>query len=355
MSQSLKGRGAQKQIPNRFFEFQHEVLDEYLNYCATEGENADPNLTKFIDVFPKTIVNKVESPDVGMSHSANPYQGCEHGCVYCYARNSHEYWGYSSGLDFERTILVKRNAPKLLEELLNKKSWQGDTIVFSGNTDCYQPLERKLEITRSCLKVLLKWKHPVGIITKNALILRDLDLLKEMAREDLVAVHFTVTTLQEDTRRMLEPRTSSIQNRLKAIEILSANKIPVNVMIAPVIPSLNSHEVLPIIKEVASRGALGIAYTVVRLNGQIAHLFEDWLRKTLPDRADRILNQIAECHDGKLNDSRWRKRITGDGIVAKQIADTIRLGKGRYMKDRKMPKLNREAYLALKNPQMKLF
>lgn len=355
MSQSIKGRGAQKQIHNRFFELQHEVLDEYLNFCATEGESADPNLTKFLDVFPKTLVNRVESPDVGMGYSANPYQGCEHGCVYCYARNSHEYWGYGAGLDFERTILVKRNAPALLEAQLQKKSWQGETIVFSGNTDCYQPLERKLEITRACLKVLLKWKHPVGIITKNALILRDLDLLKEMAKENLVAVHFTITSLQEETRRLLEPRTSSISNRLKAVEILSANQIPVNVMIAPVIPSLNSHEILPIVKEVASRGALGIAYTVVRLNGQVAHLFEDWLRKTLPDRADRILHQIAECHDGKLNDSRWGKRIKGDGIVAKQIADTIQLGKRRYMKDRKMPKLNRAHYLALKNPQMKLF
>jgi DNA repair photolyase len=355
MSQTFKGRGAQKQIHNRFFQLQHDVLDEYLNFCAIEGENADNNQTKFIDVFPKTLVNKVESPDVGMAYSANPYQGCEHGCVYCYARNSHEYWGYSAGLDFERTILVKRNAPELLEAQLRKKSWQGDTIVFSGNTDCYQPLERKLEITRACLKILLKWKHPVGIITKNALILRDLDILRALAKENLVAVHFTVTSLQEETRRLLEPRTSSIQNRLKAIEILSANKIPVNVMLAPIIPSLNSHEVLPIIKEVASRGAQGIAYTIVRLNGQIAALFEDWLRKTLPDRADRILNQIAACHDGKLNDNRWGKRIKGDGIIAKQIGDSIRLGKARYMEGRKMPTLSRASYEALKNPQMKMF
>lgn len=355
MSQYIKGRGAQQQIANRFFENRHEVLDDYLNFCDTEGEIADVNQTKFIEVFPKTLVNKVVSPDVGMGYSANPYQGCEHGCVYCYARNSHEYWGYSAGLDFERTILVKKNAPYLLEEQLRKKSWCGETIVFSGNTDCYQPIERKLQITRSCLEVLLKWKHPAGIITKNALILKDIDLLKELAQDQLVSVNVTVTSLSEETRRLLEPRTSSIQNRLKAIEILSANNIPVNVMLAPVIPSLNSHEILPIIQAVADRGARGIAFTVVRLNGHLAVLFEDWLRKTLPDRADRILHQIAECHDGKLNDSRWGKRIKGEGIVGKQIADTVALGKRKYLKGRTLPKLNKELYLKLKDPQMKLF
>ncbi len=355
MSNPIKGRGAQKQIANRFEAHRHEALDAYLNYCQMEGEEAVSNKTKFIDVYPKTLVNKVTSPDVGMGYSANPYQGCEHGCVYCYARNSHEYWGYSAGLDFERTILVKHHAPRLLEQHLRKTSWQGETIVFSGNTDCYQPIERSLQITRECLKVFLKWKHPVGIITKNALVLRDLDLLTELAKDQLVVVNMTVTSLSEDTRRLLEPRTSSVKNRLKAIEVLSSNNIPVNVMIAPIIPSLNSHEVLPIIKEVASRGAQGLAYTVVRLNGQIATLFEDWARKTLPDKADRMLSQIAECHDGKLNDSRWGKRIKGDGVVGKQIADTVKLGKKQFMQGRKLPKLNRELYLQLKDPQLRLF
>src|SRR5690554_1569671 len=180
--QMIRGRGAQQHVPNRFSSESHEMRDDFLNYCASEGEDASDPRTTFINTYPKTIVNKVTSPDVGLEYSLNPYQGCEHGCIYCYARNSHEYWGYGAGLDFEQKILFKKNAPQLLEEKITSKNWEGDTIVFSGNTDCYQPLERKLEITRKCLEIMLKWKHPTGIITKNSLILRDLDILKEMAK-----------------------------------------------------------------------------------------------------------------------------------------------------------------------------
>ena len=355
MSQSIKGRGAQKKVHNRFFQLEHEVLDEFLNFCEAEGELADKNKTKYLDVFPKTFVNKVDSPDVGMEYSANPYQGCEHGCVYCYARNSHEFWGYGAGVDFERNILVKKNAPELLENKLKGKNWQGATIVFSGNTDCYQPIERQLKITRACLETMYKWKNPTGIITKNSLILRDLDLLKDMAQLNIIAVNISINSLNENTRRLLEPRTASIKNRLKALEILSANDIPVNVMIAPIIPSLNSHEILPLIKTVADLGARSVAHTVVRLNGQIATLFEDWARKTIPDRADRILNQIAECHGGSLNDSQWGRRMRGEGIMAKQIYDTVVLAKTKYLKGRGMPKLDSSHYLRLKNPQLDLF
>ena len=169
----LKGRGAQLNVPNRFFELSHELRDDFLEYCNKEGELFESNKTIYLPVFPKTIVNKVTSPDVGMQFSLNPYQGCEHGCVYCYARNSHEFWGYSAGLDFERRILVKKDAPKLLEDFIKRKSWNAQTIVMSGNTDCYQPAEKKFKITRQCLEVFLKYRHPVSIITKNALILRD--------------------------------------------------------------------------------------------------------------------------------------------------------------------------------------
>ena len=352
---NIKGRGAQKRVHNRFFELSHELRDDFLNYCEAEGEEADANKTKYIDVFPKTFVNKVNSPDVGMGFSANPYQGCEHGCVYCYARNSHEYWGYGAGLDFERTILVKKNAPELLEKKLKSKSWEPKTIVFSGNTDCYQPIERKLQITRQCLETMLKWKHPTGIITKNALLLRDLDILKEMAKLHIISVNISITSLSEETRRLLEPRTASIKQRLKAVEVLSEHGIPVRVMMAPIIPSLNSHEILPLVKRVAEAGAKDVSYTIVRLNGQIATIFEDWARKTIPDKADRILNQIAECHGGTLNDSQFGRRMRGEGTIAKQIKSTMAIAKNKYLKNANIPSLETKHYLDLKNPQMRLF
>ena len=176
----LKGRGAQKNTDNRFLQHVFEMRDDFLEFCRLEGEEYESNKTQYIPIFPKTIVNKVNSPDVGMGYSMNPYQGCEHGCIYCYARNTHEYWGYSAGLDFERRILVKKAAPQLLEAKIKHKNWKAHTIVLSGNTDCYQPAERKFEITRKCLDVFLKYRHPVGIITKNALVLRDLDILREL-------------------------------------------------------------------------------------------------------------------------------------------------------------------------------
>ena len=351
----IKGRGAQKKVQNRFFENSHEMLDEYLNFCEAEGEEAEKNKTNYIEVFPKTFVNKVESPDVGMGFSANPYQGCEHGCVYCYARNSHEYWGYGAGLDFERNILFKRNSPQLLEDKITSKNWLGNTIVFSGNTDCYQPLERKLEITRKCLEIMLKWKHPTGIITKNSLILRDLDILKEMAKLNIISVNISITSLSEETRRLLEPRTASIKQRLKTVQILSENGIPVRVMMAPIIPSLNSHEILPLVKTVAELGAKDVNYTIVRLNGQVAEIFKDWAYKTIPDKAERILNQIAECHGGNLNDSNWGRRIKGGGTIADQVRDTMAIAKNKYLHNSQIPSLDTSHFLHLKNPQMKLF
>ncbi|MGB0788203.1 MAG: PA0069 family radical SAM protein [Marinirhabdus sp.] len=351
----IKGRGAQQKIHNRFFELSHEIRDDFLDHCLAEGEAAEKNSTKYLEVFPKTFVNKVGSPDVGMAYSANPYQGCEHGCVYCYARNSHEYWGYGAGLDFERNILYKTNAPKLLEKKITGRNWQGHTIVFSGNTDCYQPLERKLEITRKCLRVMLKWKHPTGIITKNSLILRDLDILKKMAKLNTVSVNISITSLSENTRRLLEPRTASIKQRLKTVETLAKNNIPVRVMLAPIIPSLNSHEILPLVKTVARLGARDVGTTIVRLNGQVAGIFEDWARKAIPDRADRILNQIAECHGGKLNDSKWGRRMKGEGALAGTIHKTVRLAKDKYLLGRGIPPLDASHFLQLKNPQTRLF
>ncbi|WP_299115423.1 PA0069 family radical SAM protein [uncultured Winogradskyella sp.] len=351
----IKGRGAQSNVHNRFFELSYEMRDDFLEYCHKEGEIADKNKTQYLNVFPKTIVNKVTSPDVGMAYSMNMYQGCEHGCIYCYARNSHEYWGYSAGLDFERRILVKKDAPKLLETLLKKKSWKAHTIVMSGNTDCYQPAEKQFQLTRQCLEVFLKYKHPVGIITKNSLILRDLEVLKALAKDNLIGVNISITSLSEDTRRILEPRTATIKKRLETVKTLSENGIPVNVMLAPIIPSINSHEILPMAQKVSELGALSIAHTIVRLNGAIGEIFTDWIRKTLPDRADKVLHQIEDCHGGTLNESRYGKRMRGEGHIAQQINDTIRLARLKYFKGKSMPRLNTDLHEQYKDGQLRLF
>src|SRR5690606_30936510 len=235
--------------------------------------------------------------------------------------------GFNAGLDFERQILVKKNAPELLEAHLLKKSWKPWPIVMSGNTDCYQPAERQYKLTRACLEVFAKYRHPVGIITKNALILRDLDLLENLAKDRLVTVNFSVTTLSEKTRLLVEPRTASIPKRLEAIRQLSERGIPVNAMLAPIIPGINSHEILPMAKAVAGAGPGSISDTVVRLNGARAEVLTDWIRKAMPDRADKVLNQIAACHGGSLNDRRWGDRIKGDGPFAVQIAHQMQLAR----------------------------
>ena len=231
-----KGQGAQRNEINRFEKYTFEPEED--DFLKTK--------TTFTEVFPKTIVNEVKSPDIRMEYSLNPYQGCEHGCSYCFARPTHEFWGYSAGTDFERKIMVKKNAPDLLEKFFQKRNYVPKTITLSGNTDCYQPAEREFEITRKILKLCLDYRHPVSILTKNALVLRDLDILKPLAEQNLVSVSFSIPTINEEIRRKMEPRTSSVKNKLKAIEILTEHQIPVGVMVAPVIPGLTSDESLNI-------------------------------------------------------------------------------------------------------------
>ena len=285
----------------------------------------------------RKVVNKMNSPDVGMMNSLNPYQGCEHGCVYCYARNTHNYYGFSAGLDFERKIIVKPDAPKLLRTHFENKNYKPESIVFSGNTDCYQPLERKYKITRSLLEIMLEYKNPVGIITKNSLILRDVDVLRELAKYNLVHVMVSITSLREDLRLLMEPRTATAKNRLHVIEELAKNNIPVGVMTAPIIPGLNSDEIPEIIKAVAERGALTAGYTLVRLNGEIATIFQDWLFKNMPDAADKIWNHIKDCHGGQVSDSRFGTRMRGQGKMAESIRQLFYMAKKKYLSDCKMP------------------
>jgi DNA repair photolyase len=326
----FKGRGAQVNPVNRFFK------DAYVNAFPEmiDEEMLREEQTQYIEVFPKTIVNKVESPDIPGMYSMNPYQGCEHGCLYCYARTTHEYWGLSAGLDFERKILVKKNAPQLLEEAFRKKSWEPSTIMFSGNTDCYQPIERKMEITRKMLEVCLKYKHPVGMITKNALIVRDIDILSEMAKQNLAHVMVTITSLDEELRMKLEPRTVTYKNRMKTVKLLADAGIPVGIMNAPIIPGLNSAEIVDVVKTAAENGATSAGYTIVRLNGAIAEVFKDWLHKNFPDRAEKVWHHVQSCHGGQVNDSRFGTRTRGEGKIAESIRNLFKMAVNKYMKRR---------------------
>lgn len=328
-------RGAQHNPKNKFDKHALERDDEYLEFCRLENEEPESHRTRFTEVHPKTIINEVKSPDVGFGYSINPYQGCEHGCVYCYARPTHQYWGYNAGQDFEKEILVKKNAPELLMKAFSKPSYVPKVLMISGNTDCYQPGESKYGITRELLKVCLEARHPVGIITKNTLLLRDLDILSELNALGLLNVTLSVTTLQEELRRFLEPRTSSVQRKLKAIRILSDYGIRVNVNMAPVIPGLNDHEIFELIKKTAEAGAVSATYILVRLNQEVEPIFEDWVKKTYPDRAEKVLNGIRECRDGALGDTKFSRRMKGSGERAEHLRRVFKLAVARYMPDRK--------------------
>lgn len=314
--QYLQGRGAQFNTRNRFQK--DELTKEHIE--GIDDWQIANRSTQFIEQHARTIVNKVESPDVGMMYSMNAYAGCEHGCIYCYARNVHEYWGYSAGLDFEQKIIVKKNAPDLLRKQLLHPKWVPMPIMLSGNTDCYQPAERKYRLTRGLLEVCNEFNQPVGILTKNAGILNDKDLLQEMAKKNIVRAMVSITTFNEDLRRVMEPRTTTAAQRLKVIEDLSKAGLTMGVMMGPMIPGLNDHEMQRIMKEAADRGATFTAYTFIRLNGAIKFLFHDWLYKNFPDRVDKVWHLIEQSHDGKVNDSRWGLRMRGEGSVAEMIS-----------------------------------
>ncbi|MBX2906977.1 MAG: PA0069 family radical SAM protein [Taibaiella sp.] len=346
-----KGRGAQFNPKNKFLK--GEYLQEHAE--AIDDWEREKINTEYIVDDSKTLVNKVTSPDVGMLYSANPYQGCEHGCIYCYARNSHEYWGYSAGVDFESRIVVKKNAPALLRKFFENKNWEPATISLSGNTDCYQPIERKMKITRALLEICLEYRNPVGILTKNALVLRDLDIIQELAKLNLVRVFTSITSLDEKLRQVMEPRTASYRSRLKVLETMTKAGVPTGIMNAPLIPGLNDMHMHDVLKAASDAGAQWAGYTVVRLNGAIGEIFKDWLYKAFPDRADKVWHQICECHGGNPNDSRWGNRIVGDGKFAELIKDQFKLYCKKYNLNETSMDLNTTAFRRLKNRQMSLF
>lgn len=346
---TIKGQGAVYNIHNHF------EKNRYEQSIYQDDYEEDIAKTQIIEVFPKTIVNPVKSPDLSMAYSMNPYQGCEHGCAYCFARPTHEYWGYSAGVDFERVILAKKNAPDLLRKFFEKRGYKPEPILLSGNTDCYQPVERKMQITRKLLEVFLEYRHPVHILTKNALVTRDIDVLTRLADKNLTSVSLSIPTINENLRRQLEPRTSSAINKLKAIETLSANGIPVHIMVAPMIPGLNTMEILPIVKTIAEKGATDFGYTLVRLNDAVEPVFKSWLQEHYPDRTDKVLHQIASMHGGKLGEKSVAKRKKGEGNIAEMIHTTFKVARQKYFADKEIPKLTTELFDGTKGEQLRLF
>ncbi|CAN5454833.1 PA0069 family radical SAM protein [soil metagenome] len=332
----LKGRGAQINTPNAFSKY--EYVQEHM-----EGLDEELITSTHRSIFienPRNVVNKIDSPDLNMMYSVNPYQGCEHGCIYCYARNSHQYWGFSAGIDFETKLIVKRNAPLLLEKKFLSRNWKPVPISLSGNTDCYQPLEKEEKITRKLLAVFAQYRNPVGIITKNSLVLRDLDILKDLASDGLVQVFLSLTSLDESLRLKMEPRTATAAKRLKVLADLSNAGIPVGVMVAPIIPGINNQEIPSLLKAAAEHGALSAGYTIVRLNGSIKDLFKDWLIKNFPERASKVWNQISELHGGQVNDSEWGRRMKGDGPISESVAQLFAAAKKKHMNNRSLPEFN---------------
>ncbi len=347
----IKGRGAVEQVANRFLRTHYGIA----HWEGVDEVEEEVQPTKYLIENPKTIINPVNSPDLSFKWSLNPYQGCEHGCSYCYARPTHEYWGYSAGLDFERVIIVKRNAPELLDKALRHLKWKAEPITISGNTDCYQPIERKEQLTRKILEVVHAFNQPIAMITKNALVLRDLDILQDLASRDLASVAISFTSLNEDLRRVLEPRTSTGRNRLKAIETLSKAGIPVHVMIAPIIPTLNEPEVPTLLKAAADAGARSAGYTILRTNGAVKLVFRKWVEEHYPDRAAKIISQASHLHGGSMNDSEWGRRMKGSGAFAENIERIFKLLRNRYFAGRESPELRSDLFKPPPQGQLDLF
>src|SRR6266704_1018345 len=305
----VRGRGASWSPANRFEKLHVDLTDiDCVDVDPPTDKQPRPPTQYFRDGT-KSIITRNSSPDVGFETSLNPYRGCEHGCIYCYARPTHEYLGFSAGLDFESKIMVKANAPELLRMELESPRWEPQVLVMSGVTDPYQPVEKKLRITRGCLEVLAKFRNPVAIITKNRLVTRDIDILRELATYDAVAVNISVTSLDSNLQRVLELRTSSPQARLAAI-----------------IPGLTDHEVPKILDACAKAGAQFAGYTIIRLPGAVAPLFEHWLEEHFPERKEKVLGRIRHLRGNRLNNSQWHTRMTGEGVFAEQIASLFRVG-----------------------------
>jgi DNA repair photolyase len=331
--QGHRGRGAGDNPPNRFvpISFERDPGED----CADEAPS-----TRFYRDATKKIIARNDSPDVGFEFSVNPYRGCEHGCIYCYARPTHEYFGLSAGLDFETKIFVKEEAPALLRKELAASRWRPAVVAMSGVTDPYQPIERRLELTRGCLRVLADFGNPVTVITKNHLVSRDVDLLGELAAGNAAMVNLSITTLRPELQRVMEPRTSAPALRLQAVEKMAAAGVPVGVMVAPVIPGLTDHELPSILRAAADAGAVTAGYIALRLPHAVSGLFEEWLERHFPERKAKVLGRIRDVRGGRLNDPRFRSRMSGEGEYADQIGALFEATREKVGLNRPRPKLS---------------
>jgi DNA repair photolyase len=333
---AFKGRGTSLRPPNRFERIHGE--DDFEQLDPTEEPWESGVKTEYLPDDSRSIVSENDSPDIPFRYSVNPYRGCAHGCSYCYARPGHEYLGLNAGIDFESKVLVKHRAPELLREWLARDAWQPEPIIFSGVTDCYQPAEREFRLTRGCLEVACEARQPICIITKNALVTRDLDILARMAADRTVSVALSITSLDAQLARVMEPRTSTPAARLRAVRQLADAGVPVRVMVAPIIPGLNDFEMPAVLKAASEAGAQGAGYTVLRLPLAVRPIFLEWLQRTQPLKAAKVESLIRATRGGKLSSSQFRARMRGEGLMAEQIKQTFAVFAKRYGLDgRKAP------------------
>ena len=354
---TIHGRGAAHNPPNRFERLAY-VPDVPPALAGADDEDAaDGPSTVYLKDNARTIICTNDSPDVGFTYSINPYRGCGHGCIYCYARPTHEFLGMSAGLDFETKIFVKQEAPQLLRKELSAKRYEPTTLSISGVTDCYQPAEKRFEITRKCIEVLAEFGNPCGVITKSHLVTRDIDLLSELARKNAAVVILSITSLDADLSSRMEPRAASPRRRLDAIAELTEAGIPTGVMVAPVVPGLTDHEMPAILKAAADAGARFCGFVPLRLPLEVAPLFVDWLRRHYPDRKDKVLNRIRSLRGGKLNDSNFHTRMVGQGVWSEQFKTMFELAKRKARLDKAFPELSTEHFRkpTPSGPQMSLF
>lgn len=352
-----RGRGTVSTPPNRFEKLAIEIDDGALEEIAA----TDPDFTRerprteFFRDDSQSIISRNASPDLGFEASLNPYRGCEHGCAYCYARPYHEYLGFNAGLDFESKIMVKENAPGLLEWELASGRWKPTHLACSGVTDCYQPVERKLQITRRCLEILARFRNPVGIVTKNALVTRDIGPLAELAAFEAAVVSISVTTLDADLAARLEPRASRPEARLRAVRELNDAGVPAGISMAPIVPGLNDHEIPAVLEAAADHGARFASYTVLRLPLGVKEVFAGWLDRHFPGKKDGVLRRVREMRGGSLNDSRFGTRFSGEGPVAEEIRRLFHVAAKRARLDGPLPSLSTAHFRRRMPGQMELF